>query len=138
MAASCMIFCKPPSRYCSLNSFCTRVHSLYTVRVVAVHCLLQYHISCLSITLQGVNRLAVTWKVIDDIYQHVDIVEKDKPNPFSLGRKLVIDNEVSGLLSSPTTPSSRRATRSVVDMWLWVVWPARPNFSLQVGSSRPD
>ena len=131
MGASCMILCKPPSRYCSLNSFCTRVHSLYTVRVVAVHCLLQYHISLSP-------RLAVTWKVIDDIYQHVDIIEKDKSNSFSLGRKLLIYNEVSGMLSSPTTPSSRRATRPVVVWGCGWSGPLDPYFSLQVGSSRPD
>ena len=43
----------------------------------------------------GVERLTLTWKVNDkhNILQHVEIVEEDKPNPFSLGRRLIIGNE---------------------------------------------
>ena len=44
--------------------------------------------------LQGPDHLTVTWKVTDGIYQHVDIIEKDKPDMFSLGRKLIIGEEV--------------------------------------------
>ncbi|CEF64905.1 Transcription elongation factor SPT6 [Strongyloides ratti] len=40
-----------------------------------------------------IDHLCVTWKVTDDIYQHVDVIEKDKPQPFSLGKTLIIDDE---------------------------------------------
>uniref|UniRef100_A0A0N4ZX03 SH2 domain-containing protein n=1 Tax=Parastrongyloides trichosuri TaxID=131310 RepID=A0A0N4ZX03_PARTI len=40
-----------------------------------------------------IDHLCVTWKVTDDIYQHVDVLEKNKPQPFSLGRILKIENE---------------------------------------------
>ncbi|XP_044595292.1 transcription elongation factor SPT6-like [Cotesia glomerata] len=39
---------------------------------------------------KGVNRLSITWKIVDDIYQHIDVVEEDKPNAYSLGRSLYI------------------------------------------------
>lgn len=37
--------------------------------------------------------MTVTWKVTDNIYQHVDILEKNKKNAFSLGQSLWIDKE---------------------------------------------
>ncbi|KAK0522786.1 Transcription elongation factor spt6 [Tilletia horrida] len=40
---------------------------------------------------KGVNHLALTWKVDDGIYQHVDVEEFDKPDEFSIGRKLKVD-----------------------------------------------
>ncbi|CAD6888586.1 unnamed protein product [Tilletia controversa] len=40
---------------------------------------------------KGVNHLALTWKVDEGIYQHVDVEEFDKPDDFSIGRKLKID-----------------------------------------------
>lgn len=45
------------------------------------------------ISIQGSDHLTVTWKVTDNIYQHVDIVEKNKKNAFSLGQSLWIDKE---------------------------------------------
>ena len=39
---------------------------------------------------RGNDHLAVTWKVDDGIYQHIDVLEMDKPNEFQLGRKLSI------------------------------------------------
>jgi len=40
---------------------------------------------------KGVNHLALTWKVDEGIYQHVDVEEFDKPDDFSIGRKLKVD-----------------------------------------------
>jgi transcription elongation factor SPT6 len=37
---------------------------------------------------KGIDHLAVTWKVDDGLYQHLDVVEIDKPNPQALGRLL--------------------------------------------------
>ncbi|EDV22209.1 uncharacterized protein TRIADDRAFT_59208 [Trichoplax adhaerens] len=42
---------------------------------------------------KGSDHLTLTWKVLDDIYQHVDIREEGKVNSFSLGHSLRIGNE---------------------------------------------
>lgn len=38
----------------------------------------------------GMDHLVVTWKVSDQIYQHIDVLELDKPNEYALGRTLQI------------------------------------------------
>ena len=47
-----------------------------------------------NLSLQGSDHLTVTWKVNESIHQHIDILEKDKPNAFSLGKSLWIGEEV--------------------------------------------
>jgi len=42
---------------------------------------------------KGTDHLTVTWKVTDNICQHIDVRETDKQNEFSLGAKLWIGNE---------------------------------------------
>lgn len=42
---------------------------------------------------KGSDHLTVTWKVCDDIYQHIDIREEGKENAFSLGSSLWIGND---------------------------------------------
>ncbi len=42
---------------------------------------------------RGIDHLVVTWKVGKNVYQHLDIKEKDKPNEYSLGRKLEIEDQ---------------------------------------------
>ncbi|MBW0479878.1 hypothetical protein O181_019593 [Austropuccinia psidii MF-1] len=44
---------------------------------------------------RGTDHLAVTWKVDTGIYQHIDVLELDKPNEFSLGRILKIGGRYS-------------------------------------------
>ena len=39
---------------------------------------------------KGLEHLAVTWKVSDNVYQHIDVLELDKENEFSVGRTLKI------------------------------------------------
>lgn len=39
---------------------------------------------------KGVDHLAVTWKVADGIFQHIDVLEMDKENEFALGKTLKI------------------------------------------------
>ena len=39
---------------------------------------------------RGFDHLAVTWKVADGVFQHVDVLELDKDNEFALGRTLKI------------------------------------------------
>ncbi|XP_057338880.1 transcription elongation factor SPT6-like [Microplitis mediator] len=36
------------------------------------------------------DRFTFTWKVTDDIYQHVEVTETDKPNYYTMGRSLWI------------------------------------------------
>ncbi|TGO11015.1 hypothetical protein BTUL_0119g00150 [Botrytis tulipae] len=42
---------------------------------------------------KGNDHLAVTWKVADGVYQHLDVLELQKENEFSLGRQLRINNK---------------------------------------------
>ncbi|XP_078047458.1 transcription elongation factor SPT6 isoform X1 [Augochlora pura] len=42
---------------------------------------------------KGADHLTVTWKVTDDVYQHIDVREEGKENAFSLGQSLWIGNE---------------------------------------------
>lgn len=42
---------------------------------------------------KGSDHLTVTWKVADNIYQHIDVLEKNKVNAFSLGQSLWIEKE---------------------------------------------
>lgn len=42
---------------------------------------------------KGQDHLTVTWKVTDGIHQHLDVLEKNKVNAFSLGQSLMIGNE---------------------------------------------
>ena len=39
---------------------------------------------------KGTDHLAVTWKVADGVYQHIDVLELQKENEFSVGRQLRI------------------------------------------------
>ena len=39
---------------------------------------------------KGNDHLAVTWKVADGVYQHLDVLELQKENEFSVGRQLRI------------------------------------------------
>jgi len=39
---------------------------------------------------KGSDHLAVTWKVADGVYQHLDVLELQKENEFSVGRQLRI------------------------------------------------
>ncbi|CAH8839646.1 unnamed protein product [Trichobilharzia szidati] len=42
---------------------------------------------------KGTDHLTVSWKIDDGIMQHIDVVEKEKTNNFSLGKLLIIDGE---------------------------------------------
>ena len=52
-----------------------------------------------KLLVQGNDHLTVTWKVDESLYQHIDIQEKDKENPVTLGNRLVIGDEVMTSLS---------------------------------------
>lgn len=42
---------------------------------------------------KGTDHLTVTWKVADEVYQHIDVREVGKENTFSLGTSLYIGSE---------------------------------------------
>ena len=42
---------------------------------------------------RGNNRLTLSWKIDENIFQHIDIVEKNKPHTYSIGKSLWINNE---------------------------------------------
>ncbi|KAH8920225.1 hypothetical protein BT69DRAFT_1284201 [Atractiella rhizophila] len=44
---------------------------------------------------RGMDHLALTWKVDEGVYQHLDILELDKPNEASLGRTLRVGGKYS-------------------------------------------
>ncbi|KAF2399589.1 transcription elongation factor Spt6 [Trichodelitschia bisporula] len=39
---------------------------------------------------KGLDHIAVTWKVSDYVYDHIDVLELDKASPFELGKTLTI------------------------------------------------
>jgi len=45
---------------------------------------------------KGTDHLAVTWKVADGIFQHIDVLELGKENEFTLGKTLRIGGGQSG------------------------------------------
>lgn len=42
---------------------------------------------------KGPNHLTVTWKLAEDVIQHIDVIEEGKASDFALGAKLRIGNE---------------------------------------------
>jgi transcription elongation factor SPT6 len=42
---------------------------------------------------KGNDHLTVTWKIDENLYQHIDVLEEKKMNAFSVGKKLIIDGE---------------------------------------------
>jgi transcription elongation factor SPT6 len=42
---------------------------------------------------RGVDHLAVTWKVADNVFQHIDVLELDKENEFAVGKILKVANK---------------------------------------------
>ena len=44
---------------------------------------------------KGPDHLAVTWKVHEGVYQHIDVLELDKENEFSVGKVLKVGGKWS-------------------------------------------
>ncbi|KAI9889773.1 MAG: Transcription elongation factor spt6 [Vezdaea aestivalis] len=44
---------------------------------------------------KGMDHIAVTWKVSDNIYQHIDVLELNKDNDFTVGKKLTVSGKYS-------------------------------------------
>jgi transcription elongation factor SPT6 len=61
---------------------------------------------------KGNDHISITWKVDDGIYKHFDILEKEKPNEWTLGKVLVLNSkpyrEIDQILAEFIDPMSRR------------------------------
>ncbi|KAF2260518.1 transcription elongation factor Spt6 [Lojkania enalia] len=91
---------------------------------------------------KGLDHLAVTWKVADNSYQHIDVLELDKPNEYSVGRQLrvgkytysdldeLIVNHVEAMAKKVTelTKDDRyqRGTKEYTETWLENYCQANP------------
>jgi transcription elongation factor SPT6 len=42
---------------------------------------------------RGIDHLAITWKVADNVFQHIDVLELDKENEFAVGKILKVANK---------------------------------------------
>ncbi|PVU98609.1 hypothetical protein BB559_001414 [Furculomyces boomerangus] len=60
----------------------------------------------------GMDHLVITWKIASGLYQHIDVVELDKPSDMALGRVLKVRDTQYGdldeLLAMYIEPLSRR------------------------------
>ncbi|KAF2274402.1 transcription elongation factor-like protein spt6 [Westerdykella ornata] len=68
---------------------------------------------------KGLDHLAVTWKVGDNSYQHIDVLELDKPNPYSLGKQLRVGkytySDLDELIVSHVEAMARKVTELTKD-----------------------
>ncbi|EJT80427.1 transcription elongation factor SPT6 [Gaeumannomyces tritici R3-111a-1] len=95
---------------------------------------------------KGNDHLAVTWKVADNVYQHVDVLELDKENEFSVGRTLKVANkytysDLDELIVDHIKAMSKKVdelmrhekfqkgSRSDLERWLTTYMDANPNRS---------
>ncbi|KAK2757902.1 Transcription elongation factor spt6 [Arachnomyces sp. PD_36] len=95
---------------------------------------------------KGIDHLAVTWKVSDGIYQHIDVLELDKENEFSVGRTLKIGgkytySDLDELIVNHVKAMARKVdemtsnekyqsgTKAETDNWLQTYTKANPKRS---------
>jgi transcription elongation factor SPT6 len=61
---------------------------------------------------KGMDHISITWKVYDGIYKHIDVLEQNKQNDFSLGDILIINSikyhEIDQIIAEYIDPMSRR------------------------------
>ncbi|KAF2762407.1 transcription elongation factor-like protein spt6 [Pseudovirgaria hyperparasitica] len=96
---------------------------------------------------KGLDHLAVTWKVADNVYQHIDVLELDKENEFSLGRTLkvggkytysdldeLIVNHVESMAKKVTEMTKderfQKGSRAQTEQWLKTYTEANPKRSM--------
>lgn len=64
---------------------------------------------------KGNDHVSLTWKVAKGVFKHIDVLEKDKLNDWSLGRTLVIGNnsfnEIDQILAEYIDPMTRRIAK---------------------------
>ncbi|KAF1811900.1 transcription elongation factor spt6 [Eremomyces bilateralis CBS 781.70] len=67
----------------------------------------------------GTDHLAVTWKISDTIYQHIDVVELSKDNDFSVGKKLVVGkytySDLDDLIANHVNAMAKKVEEMVND-----------------------
>ncbi|GMM50327.1 chromatin-remodeling histone chaperone [Starmerella bacillaris] len=95
---------------------------------------------------RGTDHLVVTWKVSEQIYQHIDVKELDKPNEYALGRTLQVGpykyTDLDELILMHVQSMSRKideitasdkfqkGNRKDVERWLKAYTNARPTQSV--------
>ncbi|KAH0542051.1 Transcription elongation factor spt6 [Glutinoglossum americanum] len=67
---------------------------------------------------KGLDHLAVTWKVSDGVYQHIDVLELDKENEFSVGKSLRIGLQTYSDLDELIVNHVKAMARKVEEMML--------------------
>ncbi|KAH6665904.1 transcription elongation factor SPT6 [Plectosphaerella plurivora] len=94
---------------------------------------------------KGNDHLAITWKVADGVFQHVDVLELQKPNDFSLGKFLrvgrvtypdldeLIHTHIEGMAKKVDElmqhDKFEKRSRAEVEKWLTTYLDANPNSS---------
>lgn len=94
----------------------------------------------------GYDHIAVTWKVSDNIFQHLDVLEIDKPNEFAIGQTLQVGgtykySDLDELIvmhvrpwpQSGTDGESRKVLKMAkgqVEEWLRTYTQSNPNRSV--------
>ncbi|KAF1917757.1 SH2 domain-containing protein [Ampelomyces quisqualis] len=102
---------------------------------------------------KGFDHLVVTWKVGNNAYQHLDILEMNKPNQFSLGKQLkigkttytdldeLIVNHIEAMARKVTelTRDERfqTGTKEETEQWLENYCTANPHRSMYAFCSMP-
>ncbi|KAK4996112.1 Transcription elongation factor spt6 [Elasticomyces elasticus] len=96
---------------------------------------------------KGPDHLAVTWKVSDNIYQHIDVLELDKENEFSVGKTLKIGgkytySDLDELIVNHVKAMAKKVdemmgderyqsgTRALTEQWLTTYTEANPKRSM--------
>ncbi|KAL2758659.1 hypothetical protein ACRALDRAFT_2040790 [Sodiomyces alcalophilus JCM 7366] len=94
---------------------------------------------------RGNDHLAITWKVADGVFQHVDVLELQKANDFSLGKLLRVGNKtyrdidelireyIEGMVRKVAEMTQHEKyenrSRADVEKWLTTYVDANPNRS---------
>lgn len=102
---------------------------------------------------KGFDHLVVTWKVSNNTYQHLDVLEMNKPNQFSLGKQLKIGkqtySDLDELIVLHIEAMARKVTELTRDerflggtkedaeLWLENYCKANPNRSMYAFCSMP-
>ncbi|KND02484.1 chromatin-remodeling histone chaperone SPT6, partial [Spizellomyces punctatus DAOM BR117] len=67
---------------------------------------------------KGNDHFSITWKVDEDLYQHLDVVEGQKENEMALGKVLMLENEryyeIDQIIAEHIEPTSRRVQNMLV------------------------
>lgn len=95
---------------------------------------------------RGNDHITITWKVADMLYQHIDVIELDKPNEYTIGRTLMVGrwkySDLDELIIMHIQAMARKVdemtraekfqsgTKADVDKWLTAYTNARPNKSV--------